>query len=65
MTIAPGEHATLVHLKPASGEMKLRLLDRAPFLIACLMLALLVGVYGSLRGGVFSADELNLDTAQL
>jgi ribose transport system permease protein len=43
--------------------MKARMLDRAPFLIACTMLALLICVYGSLRGGVFSLDELNLDTA--
>ncbi|PBB25223.1 ABC transporter permease [Mesorhizobium sp. WSM4304] len=40
-----------------------RLLDRAPFLVACLMLALIVGIYGSLQSGVFSLDELNLDTA--
>src|SRR3954468_5647667 len=40
-----------------------RALDRAPFLVACLMLALIVAVYGSLQSGVFSLDELNLDTA--
>src|SRR5580704_13096877 len=40
-----------------------RLLDRAPFLVACLMLALIVAIYGSLQSGVFSLDELNLDTA--
>jgi ribose transport system permease protein len=40
-----------------------RLLDRAPFLVACLMLALIIGIYGSLQSGVFSLDELNLDTA--
>ncbi|TGV81728.1 ABC transporter permease, partial [Mesorhizobium sp. M00.F.Ca.ET.158.01.1.1] len=40
-----------------------RLLDRAPFLVACLMLALIVGIYGSLQSGVFTLDELNLDTA--
>ncbi|RUW52374.1 ABC transporter permease, partial [Mesorhizobium sp. M8A.F.Ca.ET.021.01.1.1] len=37
-----------------------RLLDRAPFLVACLMLALIVGIYGSLQSGVFTLDELNL-----
>ena len=40
-----------------------RLIDRAPFLIACAMLALLFAIYGSLRSGVFTLDELNLDTA--
>src|ERR1700754_3800364 len=40
-----------------------RLLDRAPFLVACLMLALIVAIYGSLQSGVFTLDELNLDTA--
>jgi ribose transport system permease protein len=37
--------------------------DRAPFLIACLMLVLLMGIYGSLRKHVFTLEELNLDTA--
>jgi ribose transport system permease protein len=40
-----------------------RLLDRAPFLVACLMLVLIVAVYGSLQTGVLTVDELNLDTA--
>ena len=40
-----------------------RLLDRAPFLVACLMLAVIVAIYGSLQTGVFTLDELNLDTA--
>jgi len=38
------------------------LLDRAPFLVACLMLAVIVAIYGSLQRDVFSLDELNLDT---
>lgn len=38
------------------------LIDHAPFLVACLMLAVIVGVYGTLQRGVFSLDELNLDT---
>jgi ribose transport system permease protein len=37
--------------------------DRAPFLVACIMLAALVTIYGSLRGGVFTLNELNVDTA--
>ena len=39
------------------------LVDRAPFLVACLMLAVLVAIYGSLRDGVFTLEELNLDAA--
>lgn len=38
------------------------LLDRAPFLVACLMLALIVIVYGTRQTGVFTLDELNLST---
>lgn len=49
---------------PKSGsDRRGRLLDRAPFLVACLMLALIVGIYGSLQSGVFTLDEINLDTA--
>ena len=40
-----------------------RLLDRAPFFVACLMLAVIVAIYGSHQTGVFTLDELNLDTA--
>jgi ribose transport system permease protein len=39
------------------------LVDRAPFLVACVMLSVLVAIYGSLRDGVFTLDELNLDAA--
>lgn len=54
---------------PGTGTMTKRpalrgwLLDRAPFLVACLMLALIVAIYGSLQKGVFTLDELNIDTA--
>jgi len=50
--------------RPARPAMDLRalLLDHAPFLVACLMLVVIVAVYGSLQSGVFSLDELNLDT---
>jgi len=47
----------------SGGEWKIRFLDKAPFLVACVMLAVLFAVYGSLRDGVFTLDELNLDTA--
>ncbi len=39
------------------------LVDRAPFLVACLMAMVLIGVYGSLRPGVFTLEEVNLDAA--
>jgi ribose transport system permease protein len=45
------------------AEWRSRLADRAPFLVACLMLIALVAVYGSLRDAVFTLDELNVDTA--
>lgn len=37
-------------------------IDRAPFLVACLMLLIIVLIYGALQHDVFSLDELNLDT---
>lgn len=47
----------------AGFDWRTRLIDRAPFLAACVMLAVLVAIYGSLRDGVFTLDELNVDTA--
>jgi ribose transport system permease protein len=49
--------------QPSSFAWRGWALDRAPFLVACLMLAVIVAVYGSLQKGVFTLDELNLDTA--
>lgn len=40
-----------------------RLTDRAPFLVACVMLAVLVAIYAALRDDVLSLEELNIDTA--
>jgi ribose transport system permease protein len=40
-----------------------KMLDRAPFLVACLMLTVIVAIYGSYQTGVFTLDELNLDTS--
>lgn len=40
-----------------------RLLAHAPFLVACLILVAILGLYGSLQRGVFTLDELNLTTA--
>jgi ribose transport system permease protein len=48
---------------PIGSDWTTRLADRAPFLVACLMLIVLVAIYGSLRDGVFTLDELNVDTA--
>ena len=49
---------------PASRtDWRAALVDRGPFLIACVMLAVLVAIYGSLREGVFTLEELNIDTA--
>lgn len=39
-----------------------RLLDRGPFLIACAMLVVLLLVYSTLQRGVFTLEEINLDT---
>jgi len=36
-------------------------LDRAPFLVACLMLVVIVAIYGTLQRDVFSLEEINLD----
>jgi ribose transport system permease protein len=44
-------------------DWRTRLVDQAPFLVACVMLVLLVAIYGSLRDGVFTLEELNLDAA--
>ena len=48
---------------PPSGEWRARLIDRAPFLVACAMLVALVAIYASFREDVLSLEELNIDTA--
>lgn len=40
-----------------------RLIDRAPFLVACTMLLILLGIYSTMQRGVFTLEELNLDAA--
>ncbi|HZP18817.1 MAG TPA: ABC transporter permease [Bauldia sp.] len=47
----------------ARRDWQTKLVDRGPFLVACVMLAALVAIYGSLREGVFTLEELNIDTA--
>jgi ribose transport system permease protein len=63
MTVIVDQHAPV---SPADqggrGRWKSRLLDRAPFLVACLMLIIIIAIYGSLQRDVFSLDEINLDT---
>ncbi len=44
-------------------SMQSRLLAHAPFLVACSMLVAIVAIYGSLQTGVFTIDEINLNTA--
>ncbi|HTW28409.1 MAG TPA: ABC transporter permease [Acetobacteraceae bacterium] len=46
--------------QPADG--RAHWLDRVPFLVACLMLVAIVAIYGSLQRGVFTLNEVNLDT---
>jgi ribose transport system permease protein len=49
--------------KRAASDWRTRVIDRAPFLVACAMLIALLGVYSTLQRGVFSLEELNLDAA--
>lgn len=63
MTTIADQHAPPRQAEPAGqGRWKSRLLDRAPFLVASLMLIIIVAIYGSLQRDVFSLDEVNLDT---
>ena len=48
---------------PSFSDWRVKLADRAPFLVACAMLVLLIAIYGSLRDDVFTLEELNLDAA--
>jgi ribose transport system permease protein len=45
----------------ARKKMRDRLGDRAPFLVACVMLVLLLAIYATLQRGVFTLEEVNLD----
>jgi ribose transport system permease protein len=58
-----GARASVPPRKTTDSRMKTRLVDHAPFLMACLMLVVIVLIYGSFQEGVFSIDEINLDTA--
>ena len=48
---------------PRGSPISTWMIDRAPFLVACLMLVVIVLIYGSLQRGVFTFDELNINTA--
>jgi len=61
--MAAGEEVSIEQRVPGPDTGWPWLLDRAPFLVACAMLIVLVATYASFREGVFSLDELNQDTA--
>jgi ribose transport system permease protein len=61
--MAAGEEVIIEQRVPGPDTGWPWLLDRAPFLVACAMLIVLVATYASFREGVFSLDELNQDTA--
>ena len=63
MTTAADDAPAIDPRTSGRGEARIWLLDRAPFLVACAMLILLVAVYAVLREGVFTLNELNIDTA--
>jgi ribose transport system permease protein len=48
---------------PRREALRATLGDRAPFLVACAMALVLIAIYGALRPGVFTLEEINLDTA--
>lgn len=63
MTVLAAQTRPAGEGSPTGGSLRSWMLDRAPFLVACLMLVVIVGIYGSKQTGVFTLDELNLDTA--
>ena len=54
---------TLQSNATGANEWRVRLQDRAPLLVACALLIVLIAIYGSLRKNVFTLEEVNLDTA--
>ena len=66
MSLMKAESGSANHAEPAApakgASLKTHAIDRAPFLVACLMLVIIVAIYGSLQRDVFSLDEINLDT---
>ena len=63
MTVSAADGPIPSDRRRSDRDWRGRMLDRAPFLVACLMLAVITGIYGSYQTGVFTLDELNLDTS--
>lgn len=63
MTVSMAERRMETAQHEARSDWRGKMLDRAPFLVACLMLTVIVTTYGSYQTGVFTLDELNLDTS--
>ena len=59
MAAAPASHGGISRL----GATWVRWLDRAPFLVALLILLVIVAIRSRLESGVLTLDELNVDTA--
>jgi ribose transport system permease protein len=57
----PSKSPTEASRAPTADHWRTGLVDRAPFLVACAMLAALLGIYSTLQRGVFTLEELNLD----
>jgi len=63
MTLAARSEISAARERPTRPrDWKALLLDRAPFLVACAMLLALLAVYSTMQRGVFTLEELNLDT---
>lgn len=63
MSVSVAERRVETDEREVRSDWRGKMLDRAPFLVACLMLAVIVAIYGSYQTGVFTLDELNLDTS--
>ncbi len=59
----PVDEKSLASRPTPRGDWRAKLVDRAPFLVACTMLVVLIAIYGSFRDDVFTLEELNIDTA--
>ena len=62
MSAIPQSHDGSPHSQARVTDWRTLAFDRAPFLVACAMLITLIGVYSTLQRGVFSLEELNLDS---
>jgi len=62
MSAIPQSRDGSPHSRARVTDWRALAVDRAPFLVACAMLIALIGVYSTLQRGVFSLEELNLDS---